>query len=734
MPMLQLRPTFSESWYRVVNLRPRLRSAAHISRQYYRGERWYVVRDPAGNQFHRLSDAAYRFVGLLDGRHTVGEAWELVGGQLEDDAPTQPEVIQILSQLFSANLLETDIAPDASILLRRHKKLQQRHFQGRLMNVLFPRIPIWDPDAFVTRWMPAVKPFLGRLGAIVWIVMVVSAILVILPQWDELKNSADQAIDPSNWIFLWAAFVMIKFIHEMGHAFACRRFGGEVHEMGIMFLVFVPTPYVDASTAWSFSSRWARMFVGAGGMIIELFVASILAFVWAYTRSGTLVHSLAFNVMLIASVTTIIFNANPLLRYDGYYILSDFLEIPNLQQKSREYVLGLIKRHVFRIKSQHPLPPVGQRILLFLYAIASGIYRVFVGLMIVLIVTFKIPVLGVLMAISGVITWAGVPIVKLVRYLSLDPELQRKRLGAWAFSLGCTAALVYLLGLMPFPYHVDADAKIEAQQHELLHNGTAGFVSKINVTDGQWVNKGDTLVQLEDPDQRGELDEMTAHLQAAEVRQKSDAASDQAEREIDDARVAELEKRVQTARQHVNDLAVKAHISGYVVAPRLRDIMGEYLPRGTEIAQIAQTNELIAYADVPQGDANALFGSQGAEGAVLRPDARVEVRMVGDPSQPIGKDLIHRAWPILAAQSRARDPLLTQTGGGEAQPDATDPSGTKLREPLYELRVTFTNPAGRFYAGQRAYVRVFLPPKPLGWQLVRRFMQLFQTQKANALV
>src|ERR1700742_1548040 len=143
---LQLRPTFSESWYRVADLRVKLRAGAQISRQFYRGERWYVVRDPASNQFHRLSDAAYRFVGLLDGTRTVGDAWDLVGGQLADDAPTQPEVIQILSQLYAANLVETDIPPDATVLLRRHKQLQKRQLQGRLMNVLFPRIPIFYPD------------------------------------------------------------------------------------------------------------------------------------------------------------------------------------------------------------------------------------------------------------------------------------------------------------------------------------------------------------------------------------------------------------------------------------------------------------------------------------------------------------------------------------------------------------------------------------------------------------
>src|SRR2546423_6433119 len=177
--MLQLRPTFSESWYRVAPLKAKMRAGAQISRQFYRGERWYVVRDPAGNQFHRLSDAAYRFVGLLDGTRTVAEAWDLVGGQLADDAPTQPEVIQILSQLYSANLLEADVTPDATVLLRRHKQLQKRQFQGRLMNVLFPRIPIWDPDKFLKRWMPLAKVFLSKFGVLLWFAVVIAGVAKI---------------------------------------------------------------------------------------------------------------------------------------------------------------------------------------------------------------------------------------------------------------------------------------------------------------------------------------------------------------------------------------------------------------------------------------------------------------------------------------------------------------------------------------------------------------------------
>src|SRR3954463_2630983 len=221
--MLQLRPTFSESWYRVVNLKARLRASAQISRQYYRGDRWYVVRDPAGNQFHRLSDAAYRFIGLLDGTRTVGEAWDLVGGQLEDDAPTQPEVIQILSQLYAANLIETDIPPDATVLLRRHKVQQKRLMQGRLMNVLFPRIPLWDPDRFLCRWLPVVRPFLSWWGTILWLSVVIGAIATVAPHWDilykDLMNALQSSGDPRNWLLYLCVFWAIKFIHECGHAF-----------------------------------------------------------------------------------------------------------------------------------------------------------------------------------------------------------------------------------------------------------------------------------------------------------------------------------------------------------------------------------------------------------------------------------------------------------------------------------------------------------------------------------
>src|SRR6478672_12556625 len=212
---LQLRPTFSESWYRVKDLRVKLRPGAQISRQYYRGDRWYVVRDPAGNQFHRLSDPAYRFVGLLDGSRTVEEAWDLAGGQLADDAPTQPEVIQILSHLYSANLIDADVTPDATVLLRRHKKQQQRKMQGRLMNVLFPRIPLWDPDRFLKRWMPVARALMSPIGAILWLAVVVTAVVLMVPRWNGFMHAYQDALsigtNPEKAFYLFAIFWLLKF-------------------------------------------------------------------------------------------------------------------------------------------------------------------------------------------------------------------------------------------------------------------------------------------------------------------------------------------------------------------------------------------------------------------------------------------------------------------------------------------------------------------------------------------
>ncbi len=732
--MIQLRPTFSESWYRVATLKARLRSSAQISRQFYRGERWYVVRDPAGNQFHRLSDAAYRFIGLLDGSRTVEEAWDICGGQLADDAPTQPEIIQILSHLYSANLIEADVTPDATVLLRRSKQLNKRKMQNRLMNVLFPRIPLWDPDSFLVRWMPVMRQIFSWAGAVVWCVVVLFALARVIPEWGELKAGASKAVDPGNWLWLWAVFVGIKAIHELGHAFACRRFRGECHELGIMFLVFIPTPYVDASAAWAFPSRWQRMFVGCAGMIVELFVASVLAIIWVFIRHDTLPGQLMYNAMLIASVSTIVFNANPLLRYDGYYILSDFLEIPNLRQKSTEYAMGLIKRHVFGVKATQPLPPPGQRFWLFGYATASSVYRVFVGFVIILVVAYKIPILGVLMAIGGIATWLLVPVGKLTKYLLLEPELHRKRGRATAFCLGLAVVAVLVIGVFQFPVYVDAPGIAEPDQHAVVHTKGGGFVTKIVAHDGDVLHQGDTILVCEDHRLDAELGSLKAEMDGLQAQLNQAVAEDPAQRQVIEASLMATRHSLADARRRKSELTIVAPITGTLVAPHLADMAGSYLPRGTEVGNVALMDSLVIRAVTDQDDHELV-----AEQAIYLLASPAEAN---GPTQVCFSGDVQRAVPghveaiLAAAQDQVPNPSILQTGGGPIAPDASDPKGLTPQQKQFEVRVRVANPTdapgGQLYPGQSTTVRFRLEKKPLLYTWTRRFLQLLQSHENDS--
>jgi putative peptide zinc metalloprotease protein len=727
--VLQVRPTFSESWYRVQSLKPKLRSGAQISRQFYRGERWYVVRDPAGNQYHRLSDAAYCFVGLLDGRKTIEEAWDLVGGQLADDAPTQPEVIQIMSQLYAANLLETDVPPDATTLLRRHKDQVKRKMQGRLMNVLFPRIPIWDPDRFLKRWMPLAEKVFSWIGAIVWIIVIVYAGAMLAPRWNDgpgsLKASASDAIAPSNWFYLWAVFVCIKAIHELGHAFATRRFGGECHELGIMLLVMVPTPYVDASSAWAFPSRWQRVFVGAAGMIVELFFAALCSIVWRNTNSATdpLLHQLAYNAMFIASVSTLLFNANPLLRYDGYYILSDFLEIPNLRQKSSDYTLGLIKQHIFRVKPTQPLPPPGQRIWLFLYSISSGIYRIFIGIAIVVLVIFRVPVLGILMALGGVITWAGVPVYKTVKYLALDPGLHRKRGRATAFCSAVALAFVILVGVIPFNVYSQGVGFLEPDQRAVLTAPYDGFVRQIVAHDGDWLHKGDVILVAVNDQLNSEIAHYQAQLDEAKAeKREAESQQDMVTATKADEDATSIQNVLDLDKTYRDSLTIRAPIDGQLIAPTLDELLGSFLSNGkTPIGMVATMDDLRVKGILDANDAELPWLAASLN---KLPN---QVRFVGDMGTVLhAKDV--KGFPGAVTEV---NPAFGPNGGGDLEMDPKDSKGTHPKVPQFIVELTVDNPGRLYVSGQRAYVRFTLEKRPLIWQWMRRFWQIIQVHDSG---
>ncbi|HWN39356.1 MAG TPA: hypothetical protein VNP02_12715, partial [Gammaproteobacteria bacterium] len=368
-------PLHSAHWYRVATLRPSLRAHLHLVRQAYRGEPWYVMHDPASGRNWRFSAAAERVIRLMDGRRSVEEIWALCA-QSGLELPSQDEIVRLLAELHQADALAVDVDPDVGELLSRGRDHRARDQRRRFGNPLAIRVRLLDPDAFLSRTVSFVRPLFGPWGAAVWLATVGFGLLLAALHWQELGASvADLVFSPRSLLLACIIYVPIKAVHELAHAYAVKLRGGEVHELGVNWLLLAPVPYVDASAAAAFPAKRARMLVSAAGILAEVLLASVAMIVWTIVEPGV-VRAVAYQVMLIAGISTVLFNGNPLLRYDGYYFLSDLLEIPNLGSRANAQLGYQFRRWVLGLRGATSVAATrAEASWLAGYAVASFLYR-----------------------------------------------------------------------------------------------------------------------------------------------------------------------------------------------------------------------------------------------------------------------------------------------------------------------------------------------------------------------
>ena len=716
------RPTFSESWYRVAALRPRLRSTLQAHRQHFRGDMWHVIQDPSSNQFFRLNEAAYRFVALLDGRRNVAEAWKIASEQLGDDAPTQGEAIQLLGQLYTSNLLAGDMPPDAEGLFKRYRKRVTREVQSYLMNILFIRIPLFDPERLLDRTVGFFGAVFSAWGTILWLGLILTGLYFLAGRTDELTKGAQGLLSPERLPLLYLSFVIIKVVHEFGHAFACKKFGrdsgsgGEVHIMGIMFLVFTPLPYVDASSSWALRSKWHRTVVGAGGMFVEMAIAALAAIVWARTAEGTTAHAVAYNLMFVGSVSTILFNGNPLLRYDGYYMLSDLLEIPNLQQRSRDYLYYLVKRYVWGVrKPRSPAHTRGERVWLFFYAIFSTAYRLFISFMIFLFVADSLPVVGIILAAIAVVVWGLVPIGKFVYYIVSSGELMRVRARAVMTSLLAPGVVLAGLAVIPAPDHFYVEGVVEPSEMKIIHAGADGFLQEYLPSGRQVTPDGPPLARSANPALVALRDGLAAQRRELVARRGLAMTKEPAAVQIIEEQIEALDVKIRRIEQQLADLQVRAPLAGTWVAPQIDQAKGAYIKRGQNLGLVAKMDDLIVRA-VALHDVGGIL-------ALDRSD-RVAMRILKRPDQEVG-GTIKQFLPT--GQKYLPSPALGYAAGGNIATAPDDRSGVQTAERIFEIRIV---PDGegdvRLWTGQRVAVRFDCAPKPYLSQLWRATLQMLQ--------
>jgi len=722
MPVDRL--TFHEAWYRVADLRPRLLSGVRIRRQYFRGQLWYVLESPANSEFARMDENAYRFAGALDGRRTVAEVWQLCNEHLGDEAPTQGEVIQLLGQLHAMNLLYVDLPPDAEGLLNRYRRRVQREVLGYLSNLLFLRIPLFDPDALLDRWVGLVGPIFSWAGVLLWMVLLGTGVYFVVGNLTELMAQSSDVLAPGNLIFLYLSFVVVKICHEFSHAFACKRFGrlnrsaGEVHGMGVMFLVLFPLPYVDASTAWSFRNKWHRAIVGMAGILAELAVAAVAAIVWAQTSTGT-IHIIAYNVIFVASVSTLLFNGNPLLRFDAYYVLSDLIEIPNLAQRSRNYLYYLVKHCVWGVKKlQNPAYSLGERLWFITYGPVSTVYRVYISIRILLFLNNRLPpaffIIVPILAVTAIIGWLLVPLSRFIRYLATGPELTRNRRRAVLSTIGGLAMSLTLVGLIHMPHHCRVEGVVEPSRFAVIYAETDGFVTRVMPSQSTAVVDGPPLVQAVNLELEARSRSLQAQRRALEVRYDLAQLEEVAAAQIIGEQIAALDEQISRVESDLDKLNLKAPLEGTWVAPQIDRIQGAYLKRGEPVGFVGDLNDLIIRATAGQTVAAMIEDA----------DKDVEIRVKGRPDVAFG-GRIERIFP--AGQDTLPSDALSYTAGGNTATRPGSQRDTKTAERVFEIRIRpVTADDAPLFTGQRVIARIRMAPEPLLVQWYQWARQLFQ--------
>lgn len=707
--------TFSESWHRIVDQKIALRANVKARKRYFRGELWYVLEDPFNNQFFRLRPGAYDFIQRLRRDRTVGEVWEECLNRDPDGVPGQEEVIQLLSQLHFASLLYYEQPSDSANLFDRYKRRKQRELKSKLLSIMFFRLPLFDPDRLLKYCMPVTRLLINRWAALLWLGVVGFALKQVIDRFDEVTSQAQGVLAPNNLFYLYLGMVLVKTLHEFGHAVVCRHYGGEVHTMGVMFLIFTPIPYMDATSSWSFRNRWHRALVGAAGMVVEIFAAGLATFVWAYTGPGV-IHSLAYNMMFIASVSTVLFNANPLLRFDGYYILSDLLDIPNLHTRSQQYLRYLAEHFLFACQdAASPVETRREATWLAVFGVLSGIYRVVVFSGIILFIADQFLIAGLVMAVICIISWGVVPLIKFVQYLATSPRLARTRLRATAISVGTLTGVILFLAVIPFPNRFRAPGVVEAVEHIQVVNNTAGYVDAVLTPSGAVVEPGSQLLRLRD--QELDLEIRATEAQKAETKALEILAMHRSQADIEPVRkrMAAIEDKLANLRRHQQALMVRSSQSGTWVSPYCNEMVGTWMPRGTKLGEVVGPEQFRFSAVVSQDDASNLFSGQ------LQ---RAEVRLRGQSGDVVQV----KSYKIIPFQhDRLPSAALGWQGGGEVPVSVKDQTGLAAAEPFFLIYAELASePDVALLHGRSGKIRFSMEPEPLLSQWTRSLRQLLQ--------
>ncbi len=580
---------------------------------------WYLVEDESRCGFYRVGIAEYAFLSLLNGKRTLDEAVAKLSSLSCCDDLSEQRAVALARWVVDSGLAQTATSNAKERIGERRKQEQVRQIT-QWMNPIAVRFPLFNPDLMLSKIYALGHRVIGWPVFCLWLMVCIYGGLTLVMVWGQFWDHQVSALSSMDMLYVAATWMLLKVFHEGAHGLVCKHYGGRVPEFGVLLLLLIPLPYVDVSSSWRFTGKSQRIVTAAAGMLAEMFIASIAIVLWAACSPGPLKYH-AGNLFIAASVHTLLFNANPLMKFDGYYMLIDALEIPNLYTRGQTFVKSFCKWLFFGISFDRATEasPVKNRIVR-IYGGASFLWMVLICVGLATAAVGMFSGFGLLIALAGSVFWIGLPLMKLGRYLFSEQELENpNKTRFWGIVGSGAAVLALLAAFAPAPGTVRAPMVIQYDDMAVVRTRTAGFVTQLHVVEGQQVTKGAALVTMINPELLADVQRIEAELASAELRANAyRSTGDISSWKIEYESIAALEKQLSELRQQQQQLHIIAPQSGIVVAADLEQLDGAYLKMGDEVISVGSPESVHALALVDQADAAWLRQDTGDTGAWLK--------------------------------------------------------------------------------------------------------------------
>ncbi len=728
------------------HVRLRVRCDLSITPQKYEGRTYYVVKDPVSLRYYRFKEQEHFLLGLMDGRHTLDQAQKQFEQRFRPDRLTLEDLEQFGQQLLTAGLAQNESPQAGKQLYDRRRKRRRSAILQAFTNILYIKIPIFDPERLLARMLPYLRWIFTTWFFVVSVLFMLSALFLVLSHFQTFRSrlpSYHEFFSFKTIIYLWAALGVVKVIHEFGHGLSCKAFGGEVHEMGFLVLCFSPAMYCNVSDAWTLPSKWHRIIISFAGIYVELMIAALATFIWWNTPHLPFINYMALSLMVVCSVSTVFFNGNPLMRFDGYYMLADWLEIPNLRDRSNRYLQRLVMEHCLGIEVQpEPYMELWRRILFVFYAVVSYIYRwVITFVILTFIASFlgpKLKIISNMLAAAALASMFGWPLYRLGRNIKKRGRLPDMKPVRVTVTSCVVAALLFVFFFVPLPVSRVRETgmvQIHPDDVEQVHVSVGGTLEKLYVKEGQHVKRNTVLAELTNLELKSREDNARSqyYFQDKMVSAfSSQLAESRDEKEKEGLRKHILEAQKQRAEADAELKAVTQITKKWLTLRAPRDGVVMSLPTIDEIGRLWEKDEGRPFCSigkpgrlrvlVPVSPDNYDLVQKDLERKGRAEPLAVTIRVVGRDSRT-WKGRVTHLPKSEAAQIPAT--LSSRFGGPLAVKPSSDPNQLVPQAQVYLLGVDIENPDAAICPGVLAQVKIHCEYRSCAWWVWRALSSTF---------